>query len=213
MKVLGILCSPRKDGNTEILMQEALASAREAGAEAEMFAVRDKDIKPCDACYACAKTGKCHIKDDMQELYLKFLEADGIIWGTPVFFFNVTAQAKIIIDRLYPLYMDGKLVNKVGGVIAVASSLGHSGVLDLFNAIFSASHMFSAGFACGFARRRGGIRKDKHAMKAAEELGRLVVLMLKQQLRYPREYDLSIYRFVSRKYGIDLCPSMGRFEE
>ena len=50
-------------------------------------------------------------------------------------------------------------------------------------------------------------------MKAAEEVGRLVVLMLKQQLRHPREYDLSIYRFVSRKYGIDLCPSMGRFEE
>ena len=56
-KVLGILCSPRKGGNTEILLKEALASAVERGAETELLIIYDKEIKPCDGCYACQKTG------------------------------------------------------------------------------------------------------------------------------------------------------------
>lgn len=212
MKVLCILCSPRKGGNTEILAREALTSAKDCGAETELLTVWDKDIKPCDGCYSCAKTGKCHIKDDMQEIYLKLLNADGIIWGTPVYFFDVTAQAKIIIDRLYVLYTHSKLTNKVGGVISVASSLGHLGVFNLFNSFFSVNHMLSTDFVSGYAREKGDIRKDKHAMKASRELGRQIVLMIEQQFRYPKEYDLPINRFVRRKYGIDMSPAMGRFE-
>ena len=194
-------------------MEKALTSVRETSAETELFTIQDKDIKPCDGCYSCTKTGKCHIKDDVQELYIKLLDADGMIWGMPVYFFNAPAQAKILIDRSYPLYAYGKLANKVGGVITVASSLGHSGVLNLFNTFFSVNHMFSADYVYGYAREKGDIRKDRHAMKTAEELGRQVALMIKQQLRHPKEYDLPIYRFVRREYGIDMCPSMGRFEE
>ena len=146
MKVLGIVCSPRKGGNTEILMQEALTSSRDCGAETELLTIWDKNIKPCDGCYSCAKTGKCHIKDDMQEIYLKLLESDGIIWGTPVYFFDVTAQAKILIDRSFVLYRNSKLNSKVGGVISVADSLGHQNVWYLFNAFFSVNRMLSADF-------------------------------------------------------------------
>jgi len=211
VKVLGITCSPRKGGNTNILVEEALTSARDCGAETELLTVWDKDIKPCDGCYSCIKTGKCHIKDDMQEIYLKLLDADGIIWGTPVYFFDVTAQAKILVDRSYALYTNSRLTNKVGGVISVAGSLGHQSVWNLFNAFFSLNHMFSADFVYGYAREKGDIRKDKHAMKAARELGRQIVLMVERQFRYPEEYDLPIYRFVKREYGIDMCPAMGRF--
>ena len=73
------------------------------------------------------------------------------------------ARAKILIDRSYPLYAYGKLANKVGGVITVASSLGHSGVLNLFNTFFSVNHMFAADYVCGYAREKGDIRKDRHA--------------------------------------------------
>ncbi len=212
MKVLGIVCSPRKGGNTEILVQKALTSARDRGAETELLTIRDKDIKPCDSCYSCVKTGKCHIKDDMQEIYLKLLDADGIIWGTPVYFFNAAAQAKILIDRSYALYTDGKLTNKVGGIISVASSLGHLGVWNLFNTFFSVNHMLQTDFVFGYAREKGDIRKDKHAMKAARELGRQIVLMVERQFRYPEEYDVPIYRFVHREYGIHPSPAMGRFE-
>jgi len=194
-------------------MQEALTSSRDCGAETELLTIWGKNIKPCDGCYSCAKTGKCHIKDDMQEIYLKLLEADGIIWGTPVYFFDVTAQAKILIDRSYVLHADSKLTNKVGGIISVASSLGHQNVFNLFYSLFAAHHMLAADFVYGYAREKGDIRKDRHAMKAAGELGKQVVLIIKRQFKYPEEYDIPIYRFVRREYGIDMSPAMGRFEE
>lgn len=212
MKVLGIVCSPRKGGNTEILVEEALASARDCGAETDLFAIQGKDIKPCDACYSCRTTGKCHIKDDMQDLYARLLDANGIIWGTPIYFYDVAAQAKILIDRSFALFANNKLTNKVGGVISVASSLGHVSVWNLFNAFFSSNHMLSADLVFGFAREKGDIRKDKHAMKASRELGRQIVLMAERQFKFPEEYDTPLYRFVSKKYGIDQCPAMGRFD-
>lgn len=59
MKVLGLVCSPRKGGNTEILVQEALAAAREAGADTEIILIADKEILPCDSCRACDENGIC----------------------------------------------------------------------------------------------------------------------------------------------------------
>ena len=214
MKVLGIVCSPRKGGNTEILVQEALSSAQTCGAETELITVCDKDIKPCDGCLSCEKTGNCHIKDDMQEIYRKLLDADGIIWGTPVYFFNVTAQAKTLIDRSYALYTNNnRLTNKVGGVISVGAGLGNASVWNHFNTFFSVHHMFSTDFVSGYASKKGEILKDKHAMAASRELGKQIVLMAKQKNKYPEEYDIAIYRFVKREYGIDNCPARGRFAD
>ena len=91
MKVIGIVSSPRKGGNTEILVREALKAAREAGAETELVSVAKKSISPCDGCGACEKNGICKIKDDMQVIYQQLESADGIVFGTPVYFLNVTA--------------------------------------------------------------------------------------------------------------------------
>jgi multimeric flavodoxin WrbA len=73
MKVLGICCSPRKGGNTETLVNEALKGAKQEGAETELYSVSGKHIEPCDGCRACARTGICHIEDDMQDVYKKML--------------------------------------------------------------------------------------------------------------------------------------------
>src|SRR3990172_13327350 len=99
MKVIGICGSPRKGGNTELLLREALESAASAGADTGLFTVFDKEIKPCDGCAACHRTGNCHIQDDMQPLYTQLQAADGIIFASPVHFWSVTAQVKIIIHR------------------------------------------------------------------------------------------------------------------
>ena len=88
MKILGIVCSPRSGGNTEILVRKALESAEKEGAEVEAWSVAGKDLKPCDHCLSCIKTGQCHIKDDMQALYPKMIEADGIVLGSPVYFWS-----------------------------------------------------------------------------------------------------------------------------
>ncbi len=213
MKVLGVVCSLRKGGNTEILVELALASAREAGAEAELLTMFRKQIAPCDGCDTCFKSGICHIKDDMQEWLVKFDQAQAIIFGTPVFFWSLPGQAKVLMDRLYPLYTKGKLANKVGAVIAVAASSGHTGVWQTYNNFFCAAHMLSADVVYAFGREKGDVRRDRHAVAAAKELGRQVVDLASCQFRYPAAYPHPLYRLVKDKYGIDSSPARGRCEE
>ena len=71
MKILAVSGSPRKQGNTEILLDEALQGAKAEGAGVELYRISGKNIQPCDGCWTCMKEGRCHIKDDMQELYEK----------------------------------------------------------------------------------------------------------------------------------------------
>jgi multimeric flavodoxin WrbA len=105
MKVLGIMGSPRRQSNTEILLDKALEGAREAGAEVEKVLVSKLKISPCLEIYACRKDGNCAIKDDMQLLYKKLLEADHIIFASPIFFYGITSQAKAVIDRCQALWV------------------------------------------------------------------------------------------------------------
>jgi multimeric flavodoxin WrbA len=105
MKVLGIMGSPRRQSNTDILLDKALEGAREAGAEVEKVLVSKLRISPCLEIYACRKDGDCAIKDDMQLLYKKLLEADHVILASPMFFYGVTSQAKAVIDRCQALWV------------------------------------------------------------------------------------------------------------
>jgi len=104
MKVLGILGSPRKGGNTELLLEEALKGAEAEGAEIERLRLTDYSIIPCKECLACYKDGNCIILDDMAKIYPKLLEADIIILASPIFFYGVTAWAKALIDRCQALW-------------------------------------------------------------------------------------------------------------
>jgi multimeric flavodoxin WrbA len=142
----------------------------------------------------------------MQELYPKIVAADGLIFGAPVYFWSLAAQAKIVMDRLMYLYRQQKLVGKVAGVISVATSEGHDGVRIAFRNFFEIAHMFPADWIWGFARNKGDIRRDKFAMKASEELGKQVVALIKQELHWPKEYSKHIYRICRETYGIDSYP-------
>lgn len=104
MSVLGISASPRIEGNSDLLLRQALAGAESAGAEAEYIRLCDLNIAPCIECNSCYKTGKCKIEDDYQMLYSKLLETDRLIFATPIFFMTVCAQAKILIDRCQCLW-------------------------------------------------------------------------------------------------------------
>ena len=187
MKVLGLVCSPRRNGNTEILITEALASAKKAGAETEMLLVADMVIAPCDACGACMAEGVCIVEDDMQTVYEKLEEADGLIFGTPVYFLNVSAQAKAIIDRTYSCLMKGKLRGKVAAVIAAARRVGAGQVLSLMYTYFSAQRMIIAGGGIGYGREKGEVKDGPgmspmlSAIEEAQAIGRNVVKM-KQRL-------------------------------
>lgn len=187
MKVLGIMGSPRKRGNTEILLREVLTSARMHGAETEMLRVSEMDIRPCDGCESCVVTGKCRIKDDMQNVNIKLLESDGIIIGSPVYFWGVTAQVKAILDRTYMFRRGRALRNKVGGAVIVARTTGISSTVSSLRDFFNLQNMIPAssigtrtpeelakernGIAIGYADKKGDISKDERAMAQARALG------------------------------------------
>ena len=104
MKVLGLFASPRKGGNTDLLLEEALKGTEAEGAETERLRVSDFNIIPCRECLACYEQGKCIILDDMEKIYPKLLDADIIILASPIFFYGVTGWAKALIDRCQALW-------------------------------------------------------------------------------------------------------------
>ncbi|MCP4753663.1 MAG: flavodoxin family protein [Proteobacteria bacterium] len=196
MKILGISCSPRKKGNTGIMLDEVLKGAEHEGAEVEMFGVAGKKIKPCLSCYSCIGTAECKTKDDMQLLYPKMIEADGIVFGTPIFFYGMTAQMKTVIDRTFALNQPGKsLRNKVGGAVVIAGSLGLIDPLKDLYFYFAGRQMIPANFVGAYATEKGDIEKREQGMKAAWNLGRQMVQIAEKKFEYPTEFGTNFYAF------------------
>jgi len=104
MKVLGLFGSPRKGGNTELLLEEALKGATEEGAGVERIHLGDLNIIPCKECLACFKDGNCIILDDMGKIYPKLLEADIILFASPIFLLRSHGLAKALVDRCQALW-------------------------------------------------------------------------------------------------------------
>lgn len=103
--IVAIYGSPRRKGNTATLVKAAVAGARASGARVEEFFLRDMRISPCLEIYGCKKTGKCVIKDDFQRIQDALLKADGLILGSPIFFYSVSAHTKALIDRHQSLWV------------------------------------------------------------------------------------------------------------
>ena len=104
MKVLAFMGSPRRNGNTDLLLDRLLAGAEAAGAETEKVEVCALDISGCQACYACQKQQYCVRQDDMSDIYPKIEQADAIVFATPIYWYHCTAQLKLLIDRLFCLF-------------------------------------------------------------------------------------------------------------
>lgn len=96
MKVIGIVGSPRINGNTEIATAHALKAIAEEGLDTELIRLAGLDIKPCTGCMACTKEEKCSIEDDLFPVYLKMKKADGIILASPVYYGSATALIKAL---------------------------------------------------------------------------------------------------------------------
>ena len=129
MKVLGINGSPRKGGNTDILLDNALKGAQNKGAWVEKIVLNDLKFSPCQECENMPNDGFCLIEDDMQTVYKKVEEADAIILASPIFFGSLSAQTKMMIDRFQCVWRAknilGKQVfgkRKIGAFISVQGS-------------------------------------------------------------------------------------------
>jgi multimeric flavodoxin WrbA len=105
LRVLGIAGSPRRGGNTDLLLAEVMKGAASRGAEVKTIILNDLKIAPCQHCDGCLETGRCKVKDDMQMVYQELERADRIVLASPIQFMGVTAQTKAMIDRCQALWV------------------------------------------------------------------------------------------------------------
>ena len=113
MKILAIYGSPRRRGNTSLLLKQAVAGARQAGAEVEEIVLRDLKMSPCLELYGCKKDGRCIIRDDFQRVHDQLLACQGLMLASPIFFYAVSAHTKILMDRCQSLWVKKYWIDKV----------------------------------------------------------------------------------------------------
>ncbi|MGQ9558195.1 MAG: flavodoxin family protein [Desulfurispora sp.] len=101
MKVIGIVGSPRPEGNTATLVEQVLRGAEQAGAQTAIFHVNKMNIRGCQGCYKCKKLGYCAVPDDMREIYEQINYAGAVVFGSPMYMWQMSAQLKTVLDRLF----------------------------------------------------------------------------------------------------------------
>ena len=183
-KVVVLLGSPRKKGNSAILAAQIARGAKAAGAKVETVFLQGLHIAPCRSCYACQKEKSrgCSIDDAMQDLYPKLLEAEVWVIASPVYWFTMSAQTKIFMDCSFalPAYAKEPFAGKR---IAIAMSYGDAdpfssgcvNALRTFQDAFNYAGAKIVGMVYGSAYEAGEIRANDVLMKAAEELGKELV--------------------------------------
>jgi multimeric flavodoxin WrbA len=170
--------SPREKGNSSILADKAAEGAQAIGANIETFSLHKMDIRPCDACDICQETGVCVLKDDMQILYPKLQAAEAILIASPIYWFTMSAQTKLFIDRWYALESSqgNALKGKKFGIILTYGDTDpySSGAI---NAIRSFQDMFRyigadiTGMVYGTASNEGDVLKQPDLLGRAYKLG------------------------------------------
>ena len=179
MKALAINGSPRKGGNTEILLRKVLEPLAAAGHKTDFMQVGGTRIRGCTACGACGrmKNKRCVIEDDVFNLaFAKMLEADAILIGSPVYFADVTAETKALIDRAGRVARTngGLLWRKIGAAAVAARRGGAIHAVDAINHLFLANQMVVPGstyWNFGLGRELGEVLADEEALANMKDLG------------------------------------------
>jgi len=179
MKVVGICGSPRK-GNTEWMLRKLLKEAAKAGAETELILLRENDIKGCDGCLSCEAGGKerkgiCRIQDDMQQIYPKLVEADGLAFGTPAYFEMLSGLLKNFMDRTCPIWPKLELKPVVG--IAVAEE-GIGKAVENLRTYASVCGMRWVGHVTALAKNPEEVSRDRDVESELEQLTRKLIRVL-----------------------------------
>jgi multimeric flavodoxin WrbA len=185
LKILGICGSPRSEGNTEVLLKEALRGAREAGAEVEEIFLRDKTISPCLEIYGCKEDGRCVIEDDFHEVADQMVRADALIVASPIFFYTVSAHTKMLMDRCQSFWVKRYLLKmpiapgrsrRKGAFISVGATRGKrlfEGVTLTVRYFFDALDIdLSDTLLVRGVDEKGEIFDHPEEIRAAYELGR-----------------------------------------
>ena len=111
--ILAVYGSPRREGNTSLLMDRAVQGAREEGAVVEELVLKDLEMSPCLEIYGCKRTGRCMIEDDFQQVYDQLCACRGLMLSSPIFFYSLSAHTKILIERCQSLWVKKHWIEKV----------------------------------------------------------------------------------------------------
>lgn len=188
MKVVGINGSSRVDGNTTILIRTVFGELQKQGIETELIQLGGKPVRDCMACRSCSKNkdSRCVITDDpINECIAKMVEADGIILGSPVYFTDVSAEMKALIDRAGYVSManGGLLKHKVGAAVTAVRRGGATHAFDTMNHFLHISQMFLVGASywnMGFGREIGEVENDEEGIRNMRVLGENMAFLLKK---------------------------------
>jgi len=185
MKAIGIVGSPRKNGNTELLTAHALKAIAEEGLDTELIRLANLRIRPCNACMLCQKEERCPIKDDLFPIYLKMKEADSIILASPVYFGSATALIKALMERAgYISRWNGDpFRGKVGGPLVVARRAGKNFTFAQLTLWFQILGFFIPGstyWNVAIGREKGEVANDKEGLETAWNFGKNIAFLVKK---------------------------------
>ncbi len=176
MNIIAISGSPRTNGNTNYLVDEALNAASEQGASTSKFVLSEMNIKPCLAHDKCSTFKRCAQNDDFCKILDEYIEADGVIFATPVYYFNMSAQMKMFIDRNY--FLSVKRIHpkvKTVGLIVVAESEGIEDTLRTLTRFVDWTFRISPinrYTVTGYAAKASDISKKIDVVEKVREMGK-----------------------------------------
>jgi multimeric flavodoxin WrbA len=177
MKILALIGSPRKKGNTQVLVNEVVRGASSVGASCQVINVCDLAIAPCQGCESCSTTGVCVQKDDMLDMYPRILASDVLVIGSPVYWWGPSAQIKTFMDRMFALVQQGgwkKLRGKKAGIVTPYGDTDPDTpehLIGMFRQAFDHLGMDIIGTLGVSAGRKGEVAHNKEAMEEAFNLG------------------------------------------
>ena len=198
MYAVAINGSPRKGGNTELLLNEVLAQLKDGGWETELVKVGGTNIRGCTACNQCFENldNKCTLKDDFNEVYAKLLKADAMILGSPTYFAAVSADLKALLERagMVAYANNNAFTGKIGAAVVAVRRGGATHVYDTINHMFQMSKMIMPGstyWNMGYGFDKGAVSNDaeglanmKHLGKSIDWLGKIIKPNLES---YPKD--------------------------
>lgn len=189
MKVIAFNGSPRRNGNTSLLIKEVLAELKKEGIETECLPLGGRHIKSCLACGKCleVRDNTCSsIKDDiLNEYFQKMIHADGIIIGSPTYFSNVSSEVKAFIDRagLVAIANNYSLKRKVGAAVIAVRRAGATNVFDAINKFFFINQMIVPGstyWNLGVGLNKEDVKDDPEGLNTMRILGKNMAWLLKK---------------------------------
>ena len=184
MKAVGIVGSPRKEGNTEVLTKHTLKAIEEEGLDTELISLAGLDIRPCNACMVCREEERCPIDDDLLPIYSKIKEADAVILASPVYYSAATALLKAFMERTG--YISGRrrvFEGKVGGPLVVARRAGQNFTFAQIMYWFHILGFFMPGstyWNIAFGREKGEVKEDEEGLRTAWNFGKNIAFLAKK---------------------------------